>query len=207
MAKAYLIGGTPRAGKTTLTIKFIKQKPMLAASTDAIRYTLRRVIDKEKEPDLFKSGKFISNDPAQRHHLITHVHEVVEQQNDESKIVWKSVQNFINSNLEDGFDVLVEGVAILPELVKQADFDYSAVFLGNQSDEHFRTILNSARGNPNDWLHKLDDETIQAYCCFGQQFSKYIENEAKKNDLPYIETSDTEFNQSMDLALCELLKV
>lgn len=39
MAKVYFIGGTPQSGKTTTSIRFLRERLMLAASTDAIRYT------------------------------------------------------------------------------------------------------------------------------------------------------------------------
>ncbi len=205
MAKAYLIGDPPRVGKTSLTLKFIERKPILATSTDAIRYTLRRVVDEHSKPDLFNVGKFTSNDPEQRKYLTEHVQEVIDQQNTESSIVWKSTVDFINSNLEDGFDILIEGIAVLPSFVKDLQCEYSVVFIGNQSDEHFNTILNQARNNPNDWLHNLEDETIKAFCLFGQCFSKYLEDEAKSLSMSYIEVMDNKFDECLTSALNELI--
>lgn len=205
MAKAYLIGGTPRTGKTTLTMQFIKEHPVLAASTDAIRYTLRRVINEADEPDLFHLGKYTSNDPERRAYLKSNPLDVVEVQNKESAIVWRSVANFIASNIEDGFDVLIEGIAVLPSLVKQLECEYSAVFLGNQSEEHFQTILKSARANIDDWMHELEDETIEAFSVFNQRFSRYIEEEAVDNSMNYIEIHDHNFEVDIQKALKHLL--
>ena len=205
MAKVYLIGGPPRVGKTNLALEFIKQRPILATSTDAIRYTLRRVIDKNTSPALFNVGKFTSNNPEQRQYLKDNLEEVINKQNDESAIVWKSTVDFIHSNLEDGFDVLIEGIAVLPNLVKQLDCEYSAIFLGNQSPDHFETILQAAHQNQNDWLHNLEDETIEAFCLFGQAFSRHLESEANAHQLKYIEVSDKDFADSMKAALDFLL--
>jgi len=206
MVKAYLIGGTPRSGKTTLTMRFLRERPILATSTDAIRYTLRRVIKEADEPDLFHLGKYTSNDPESRAYLKSNPTDVVEVQNKESAIIWRSVANFINSNLEDGFDVLIEGIAVLPELVAQLECDYSAIFLGNQSEQHFKTILNSARSNENDWMHDLEDETIEAFAVFNQTFSKHIEKEANDHSMTYIEVHDDNFDADMDAALKILLQ-
>lgn len=206
MAKAYLIGGTPRTGKTTLTMRFLKERPVLAASTDAMRYTLRRVIKESDEPDLFHIGKYTSNDPDYRAYLKSHPLDAVEVQNKESAIVWRSVSNFISSNIEDGFDVLIEGIAVLPELITQLECDYSAVFLGNQSEQHFQTILNSARSNSNDWMHSLEDETIEAFSVFNQAFSKYIAQEAEEHGMSYVEIHDDSFDADMQTALSILLK-
>lgn len=145
MAKAYFIGGTPRVGKTTLTIKTLHRKAMMAASTDALRYTLRQVLSKDEYPDLFYLGKYTSNDPERREYIRDHPENVIDIQNKESAIVWKSVNNFVKSNLEDGFDILIEGIAILPELLSKVDYEYQAIFLGNQSESHYDRILTSAR--------------------------------------------------------------
>lgn len=201
MATAYLIGGTPRTGKTTLTMRFIREQPMLAASTDAIRYTLRQVVNPVDQPDLFHLGKYTSNDSEKRDFLRTHPMDVVTVQNAESAIVWKSVNDFIQSNIDDGFDVLIEGIAVLPELVSQLKCDYRVVFIGNKSDEHYQTILKSARANPNDWMHKLEDETIEAFAIFNQTFSSFIEQEAAKYHLPYVEIHDDNFEADIDVAL------
>ena len=87
MAKVLLIGGAPRVGKTTLTLRLLHRQPMLATSTDALRYTLRRIITKETEPDLFNLGKFTSDDPVKRQQLVEHADKVVDLQNKESIVV------------------------------------------------------------------------------------------------------------------------
>jgi 2-phosphoglycerate kinase len=201
MATAYLIGGTPRAGKTTLTMRFIAQQPMLAASTDAIRHTLRHIITPTDQPELFYLDKYISNDPEQYYFLQTHPTDVVVDQNAESAIVWRSVNDFIQSNIEDGFDILIEGVAVLPEYVSQLTCDYRVVFVGDKSNGHYETMLKSARANPNDWMHGLTDETIEAFATFTRSFSSFIEDEANKYGLPYVEVHDETFDTDMDTAL------
>lgn len=201
MAKAYFIGGTPRVGKTTLTLNFLQKKPILSASTDAIRYTIRRVVKENEEPDLFNFDKYTSNDPKRRDELMANPMNSIIIQNKESEVVWRSVNNFVKSNLLDGFDILIEGIAVLPVFLSQVDYDYKAVFLGNQSDKHFETILSSARRNPNDWMHGLEDETINAFSVFNQAFGRYIEQESGKYGLSYIEMHDKSFDDDINLAL------
>lgn len=201
MAQAFLVGGTPRVGKTTLTLEFLKRQPVMATSTDAIRYMLRRVLTEPSEPDLFDLGKFTSNEPERRSRLIDSPEEIIALQNRESDVVWRATANFIRSNLEDGYDVLVEGTAVMPQAVSRADFPYAAVFLGNQSEQHVRNIVDSARNNPNDWMHNLDDETIRAFAIFNRAFSQHIQEEAEKYNLPYIEVSDDNFHADLETAL------
>lgn len=205
MAKAFLIGGTPRVGKTTLVLSLIEQKPMLASSTDAIRYTLRQVINPMESPELFKIDSVKWDSDEARRSLNDETQEAILRQNAESEVVWKSVINFINSNLEDGFDIAIEGIAVLPKLVSHLDCEYNAVFLGNKSETHFRRILESARANPNDWMHNLSDETIHAFSVFNIAFSEQIEIEANKYGMKYIEVEDANFERSMSSALQQLL--
>jgi len=206
MAKAYFIGGTSRVGKTTLAHRFLAQKPMLATSTDAIRYMLRRVLSEESHPDLYLFGARvldISNNPD---YFRNSIDKMIEMQNNESSIVWKSVSDFVESNLKDGCDVLIEGVAILPEYLEQINYDYSAVFLGNESEGHKEFVLHSAHTNEYGWMHNLEDETIAAFSQFSASFSSYIKQEAQKYNQPYIEIRDDESSSDIDTALSTLAK-
>jgi len=201
MAKAYFIGGSPRTGKTTLSLEFIKVNPILAASTDAIRYTIRRVIKAADQPDLFNPEDFVSDDPAKRLYIKSHSFEFMEMVNKESAIVWQSVNDFVKSNLEDNLDVLIEGVAVLPEFLSKVDYEYKAVILGNQSDQHVQTMIDSARKNPNDWMHNLEDETIEAFAVYHQKFSKFIQTEATKYNMSYVEVHEDSFEKDIFSAL------
>jgi 2-phosphoglycerate kinase len=54
MANIYFIGGSPRVGKTQLTLKVVEKHPMFSISTDALRYALQQVYNREQKPALFK---------------------------------------------------------------------------------------------------------------------------------------------------------
>jgi 2-phosphoglycerate kinase len=193
MAKAYLIGGAPRIGKSTLTMKLLSQRPAYATSTDALTDILRGVVDKRQVPDLFHSS--IGDSPA----------EAIEWQIKENRIVWAAALDFIHRTIENGFDVIVEGLCVMPETLSQIHHDYVAVFLGNQSDEHFETIKTFAKNNPHDWLNKHTDTIVNDICLFNQAYSMYIEQEAARYKLAYIEINDTSFPESIDKALAQLL--
>ena len=205
MAKAYFIGGAARVGKTTLTHSVLSRRPILAASTDAIRYTLRQVLPREEYPDLFHEGKLISDTPEKNEALLHRPHEILEIQNRESRIVWKSVRDFVKSNMLDGFDVLIEGIAILPEFLNDLDCDFRAVFIGNTSHNHYERMLEHARNNPNDWMHGISDKGILASAHYQRHFSTFIMQEAEKYRLPYVEINDATFLDSLLQAQNELL--
>ena len=114
MAKAYFIGGAPRAGKTTALKELVRQKSLLAASSDAIRYTIRGVLEADNNQDLFKIARGKFDSPENIANMQNNPTVVVDHQNRESEVVWKSVLDFVKSNIEVGQDIGVEGVAILP---------------------------------------------------------------------------------------------
>ena len=188
MAKAYLIGGAPRVGKSNLTMRLLQHTPAYATSTDALTDILRHVIDKSDVPDLFHKN---NGESAQ---------ESVQWQIKENRIVWSAAVDFIQRNLKNGFDVIVEGLCVMPELVKNLEADYTAVFLGNQSDAHFETIKTFAKNNPADWLNDHSDEVVHEICLFNQAYSGFIQKEAQQHGLPYVEVSDTSYRASIDTA-------
>lgn len=205
MPKAYFIGGAPRVGKTTLSVAVIKKHPMLGTSTDALRDVLQNVVPENVAPDLYvlKINKLTNSEIIER--TTKDIQKAVQYQNEESSAVWKSVIVFVESVLADGFDVLVEGVAILPEYVARLDIDCSAVFIGNTSEKHTKTALESAAKDPHDWLNEEDEEVAKAFCYFSQNYSRYIESECKKYNQHYVEIYDDAFEGSMQHALTLLL--
>ena len=192
MAKAYLISGAPRVGKTTALLHLVKEKPMLATSTDALRMMLRGALDEPSNPELFRN-RFTT----ERVNLMRlNPEKVLQEQNDESEIVWKHTVKYIESNLEDGLNIGVEGVAILPHLLANASFPYSVVFVVNLEDQT-NFILEHARSNPHDWLHEYDDETLRSFCVFNRLLNDYYFREAQKFGFPIVVTSSDNFQRSM----------
>jgi len=130
---------------------------------------------------------------------------VVPLQNSESRALWPSILRYIQSNNEAGLPVIVEGVGVLPELLAQSELkDYHCVFIGNTSNEHVHQIRASAHRDPNDWMHYLSDEAIDAFGKFSQAFSEYVKLEAGRYDMPYIEVLDNDYDQAMKQALQSL---
>ena len=203
MAHVYIIGGAPRVGKTILAMRIIKKRPMFAISADSIRDMLRGVMNSSALSAIHDRTQ---NESAFATFLRIHPREGVKLQNDESKIVWPSVNELIMSYLADGQDVLVEGVEILPHLLAAATYDYRAVFLGNTSSEHSNTIAAQAHARPHDWMHDYADDTVDAWANLVRVYSRFIQQEAKNLGMPYVETHDHNFQQSLAEAEQILLK-
>ena len=168
----------------------IRQKHAVSVvSTDSIGAALENVLSPEALPDLFFFGKFnempmaeqvelIKNDPA----------ELIDLVRKESHVVWKAVEAFIRRENDEGRDVLIEGVAVLPELINQIeDIPHRVVFIGNQGENHKENIQKSIKENEHDWMRGVSNLYIGAYAIFVKRMSAYIEQEAKKFGFKYIE--------------------
>jgi 2-phosphoglycerate kinase len=195
----YLIGGPARVGKTQTVKAVIKQRPMASISSDAVRYMLRRTL-----PDTPLNRRLWSSNQAEP--LTRSPAELLEDQNEESQALWPALVKIMESyNLEDK-DLLIEGVAILPELVRQLPFDSRVIILSNASKTHREMILRQARSNPNDWLNNKPDTIIEHYCSFFEYMDTWLRSEAKKYDINSQSIDDAHFPESLAAAATQLIK-
>jgi len=184
-------------GKTIAAMRVLKQRQMFALSADSVRDMLRGILKPFDSPALFAIQELAQHESRMATFLHKNPQQVLKMQNDESAIIWKSVNELIISYLEDGQDVLVEGIEILPRLIKEASYDFRAVFLGNSSSEHADNMVEYARTHSHDWMHKYARDSIDAWASFGHLFSEFIKVEARANELPYVEINDAHFEQSL----------
>jgi len=196
----YLIGGAPRVGKTHLTKLICAQKQVHAVSTDALRYMLRHTIPENVSPDIFIHFKTNMLEMWDTNHQST-----LEAQNRQSKGLWPYMRALIASYNEDGVDLLLEGVAVLPEFAHGLDVPYKSVFLGNTEANHVTNIRTHARDNAHDWMHVLPDRTIDRASQFFGVMSEYLRAESAKYVQPYAEIRDATYEADLDQAASILL--
>jgi len=203
----YLLGGPPRVGKSIISKTITVKHGVNVVSTDSLGAVLESVLDPEAEPGLFIVNRFNEMAAVDRIDLmVKNTTKRIDYQIQEGYAVWKAVKPFILRENDDDRDVVIEGVAVLPELVSQlVDVDYRAVFIGNQGNEHKKNIKKSAKENEHDWMRYASDEYIDAFATFVVQMSGYIEEEAHKYGYEYIEMDKRPFNDVMGEVLNSLL--
>jgi 2-phosphoglycerate kinase len=191
----YLLGGPPRVGKSTISRAIPKKYGISVVSTDSLGSVLENVLDPEAEPGLFVFTRFNEMPAADRINLmVENTPELINYTIEESRAVWKAVKPFILKEKEECRDVLIEGVAVLPELVRQIkNIDYRVVFIGNQGNENKKNIKKGADNNEHDWMRYASDEYIGAFATFVVRMSAYIEQEARKYGFSYIEMDGRPF--------------
>ena len=185
----YLLGGPPRVGKSIIANEIRKKYALSVVSTDSLGAVLEHVLNPETTPDLFVFAKFNKLSMAERVKLIKkNPAELIGYVRKESHIVWKAVKAFIRRENDEGRDVLIEGVAVLPELVSLLDdIPHRVVFIGNQGKRHEENIKKYAEENEHDWMREVSDPYISAFGVFVNLMSTYIEQDASKYGFVYIE--------------------
>ena len=168
---------------------------MSVVSTDTLGAVLEAVLSPEAAPDLFVFDELAERPLAERAEWIMRdPTEVMGYVRAESHVVWTAVEAFVRRENDERRDALIEGVALLPELMHRIeDVPYRAVFLGNQGEQHGEDIRRSAEENDHDWVRAASDEYIDAFAVFVKRMSTYIDHEAKEYGFEYIEMDDKLF--------------
>jgi len=189
MNKVILIGGAPIVGKSYTARKIGEELKLPWISTDTIREQMRKIVNKKDYPHLFvfpnynaeKGVEFLTKKSAK---------EIVKFQNEESQEVWKGVKALIEIEYV-WRDFIVEGVAILPDLVKELsikDKQIKAVFLIDNDRERIRKTI-FTRGLWAD-ADKYPDSVKEKEVEWVMEFNKYISCEAKKYGYAVIDIGD-----------------
>ena len=196
----FLLGGPPKVGKSKISSKIRQKHSVSVVSTDSLGAVLENVLIPEATPDLFVFDKFNKMPLAERVQLITmDPSELVGYVRKESHVVWKAVEAFARRENNEGRDALIEGVAVLPELMSRLeDITHRAVFVGNQGENHLENIKRFAEENENDWMRNVNDQYISVFAVFVKRMSVYIEQEAKKYGFEYIEMDKKPFGSVTD---------
>ncbi len=202
----YLLGGPPRVGKSKISSEIRNQYSVSVVSTDTLGAVLDSVLSRDEYPDLFIFAKFNELPLVERVILLNrNPEELIEYVKNESRIVWKAVEAFIRRENNEGKDVLLEGVAILPELIGRIeDVPHKVVFVGNHGEKHGEKIKKYAEENEHDWMRGVSEEYIDAFALFVNRMSVYIEQEAKKNNFDYIEM-DRKLFRDVTIEVIQLL--
>ena len=208
MLMIYLLGGPPRVGKSTISRTITEKHGISVVSTDSLGAVLENVLNPEAEPGLFIVNRLNEMTVEERINLmVKNTIERINYQIEENRAVWKAVTPFIQKEKEEGRDVMVEGVAILPELVSQLeDVTCRVVFIGNQGSKHKENIQKSAKENAHDWMQNASDEYIDAFAIFVVEMSSYIEKEARKYSYEYVEMGNSPFNDAVEKVVGSLLR-
>ncbi|MDB5245179.1 MAG: hypothetical protein JWN90_284 [Parcubacteria group bacterium] len=181
MNNLYLIGGSPRSGKTIIFNAFLAKKPMVAINSDALREGVRQAIVEESGitiNELAITGDVTFHRSGENKDISHNKH--FSYQITQEELTWKTLVGLIMYYDKQNIPVLIEGMAITPERIKYLELEnlkVKTVFLGYLDNSQFDSVLEYANQHK-DWMYKKinqenngDDTTVR----------KWFEEEVEKN--------------------------
>lgn len=149
----YLIGGSPRSGKSILSRKLAKKFNIGYVSTDNLRPVVM--------PYFPRKDKFI-HFPFEKMFDAANINDYFEKYTGKqmlkadikvTRMIWSRVKNMIDYLLKCKMDYIIEGIHLLPSLVKQykKERNIKILFLGKLNENKiYKGLVNNK--NNNDWI-------------------------------------------------------
>ena len=195
MSKIILIGGTPRSGKTTLARKLSQDLKVSWIPTDALESSVRQYVP-EKEWDaqfpktVLRKKTSRSNDGFYAE-LTTE--EIVTNYRIQAKTLEKAIQAFISCAQADGFDYIIEGYHVTPELISkctEANSENSGLILVNTNS--IESVTRSRNSDvKNDWVRDKtkEEDTYPKIAAMLNLYSEKLIRDAKFQKVTVIDVS------------------
>lgn len=175
----YILGGAARAGKTTIANRFVTKNAIPYLSTDYLMEALE------------------IGSPQ----LGVNFHLPYLQRGEKFWVFLKPMLSIIH--LENP-SYLVEGDPILPKFIAEFIKEHKNIkvtFLGyaNTSTEKKLKQIREKHSGSYDWTNKISDEKLIESIKYNIDYSKYLQAECEKLELPYFDTSNN-FEETLDEA-------
>lgn len=209
MSTLYIVGGSPRAGKTTIVEKFLEQNPIPSTSTDALRAAMRNALFDEPYVTAEKlsiKGNVEFRRPGYKERLKKSFSSDIP----ENELAWKAAVGLIDHYDRRNQSLILDGMVFDPEQVRRLKLTNLAVkvlFVGYNSVSHADTIIEHAKGNPYDWINDWlgetegDEKEIRDWVATEVDRSNINAQLATKYGYGYFDITIKPFNEHIDAAL------
>ena len=199
----YLIGGSPRCGKTTVAKRLAVKLHIPWFPADYLASAVSQYISEEERADKFPLSNIRkqnnSNDFLYSNYSPS---EIVKFYEIQTETVWPGLKAFIEYAVHDKQDFILEGYQIQPKLLSQLDKeiqkDIRPAFL------YKKDILDIEAGMKNsiesgDWLiaHTKEDSTFAKVAEMVSVFGDKTANEAKEYNMPLF-NMDGNFSEKVE---------
>lgn len=182
----YLISGASRSGKTLIAKTLLKKQSLPYLSLDWLMMGFNNGIPEYGI-----------------HHLLW--------PDDIARRIWPFFKGMLENMLFEGVDYVIEGEAMLPELLTPFmathPGKFKVVFVGYTTIDVEEKVnqVKAFSGGENDWLTRLADEKIIEHTQNMLTHSKRIKADCERHGITYFDTS-TEFPGTIQQAIGYLLK-
>jgi 2-phosphoglycerate kinase len=204
----YLIGGSPRGGKTILSKKLSEHLGTPYLSTDHLRVFLMEFYSEKEKYNKFPFEKMFDWSNIDVFFKEYSGKSLLQADLKESATMWPGIEALINNVLQNKGDYILEGVHLLPEYMEKYkdNGNVKVITLIKTDAEKIFEGMRSNRGS-GDWIsdNVKDDEVLRSAAVGLAEYGKYFAAESQKFDLKSINT-ENDFHSRIDDALTYLLK-
>ncbi len=134
----YLIGGSPRSGKTTIAKELSKKLNIPWISTDTLESVVMGYVSDDKLDTLFPKRvmRKLTNNSNDEMYTRFSSEQIADAYIEQSKSLANGIEMFIECESSYENDYILEGYHILPELVSRlkTKFDVKAIFVGREDE-------------------------------------------------------------------------
>ena len=204
----YIIGGSPRGGKSILAKKLGKKINAPYVSTDFLKLMIRPYFKGTQKDKMFPFDKIWKNLDINDYLRDYTGKQMLNIDIQESKTIWPGVKLFISHTNKCKMDYVIEGVHLLPGLVKsfQGDPNIRIIFLTKKEEEKiYHGLLKNRSGR--DWVldNAKDKEALKLFSKALSEHGKYFQKETAKYNFKLINTEDN-FPDKINQAIAYLTK-
>lgn len=179
----YVVGGVPRAGKSTLRKLFLNRQKVSGFSTDLIRDILKKTYPEiehfKNGPDLEEAKRFLP--------------------------LWGTLLHYTDYYIDSWF---IEGANFLPdEIAKFKDRNIKSCFLlysNSTPEEVFERVRKFDSIKKKDWTLEVPDKKLLDFCKTWVADSKFLEEECKKAGIKVFDVGSS-YNEVIEEAYQFLL--
>ncbi len=208
----YLIGGTPRSGKTTLAKKLAKDLNVSWISADTLEglaqhFTTSKEFKKKFPKTSIRQSTDNSNDAMYSKYTAKQITKAYIEQ---AKSSWEVIQVLIDWLTGENFDYIIEGYQVAPKFANDLSKKYGkkkikAIFLTHHDIKSIVTAAKQGK-DPNDWfINKTKDQsTYPKIAEMIKEHGDYTRSQASKYGFKFI-NMDKDFVKNIDKGLKYLL--
>jgi 2-phosphoglycerate kinase len=188
----YLIGGTPRSGKTTIAKRLSRELNIPWITTDTLETIVSKYAPQDRFQELFpktmvRKETNQSNDEMYEKYSAKEIKDLYIKQ---AETLWDALIAFIECESRCEHDYVLEGFHIPPELIVEMRETYpmKSIFVGRENEKEMLEAITKGT-KKDDWVinKTINPEIFSKIAKMLALFSTDVRTEAEKRGLKYLD--------------------
>ncbi len=188
----YLIGGSPRAGKSILARKLSRSLAVPYISTDNLRPVIMPYFPRREQADAFPFEMMFAHNNREEFFNKYSGKEMLEADIIEANSIWPGIKSLIEYLISCRMDYIIEGVHLFPHFVKRIKNKgkLKIIYLVKKDEE--KILRGLLKNNNEDWIssHIRDKDILKKAAKTLSIYGNYFVSECRKYRFKTVNTED-----------------